>query len=189
MTKSDIRKSVLARRDATDPGFRIDAALSLAGFAGDLDLPPGAIVAGFLPIRSEIDLRPLMDVLRARGHRLCLPAVTDRETIVFRAFVRDAGLVATGFGTAGPPPDAAVLDPDAILMPLAAFDAAGNRLGYGAGHYDRAIARLHERGLRPRLIGCGFDLQEVERIPADAHDVALHAVLTETGLRRIGQAR
>ncbi len=183
LSKPDIRKAALARRDATDPVWRLEAALALADHASWFDVPPGAIVAGFLPIRSEIDLRPLLQTLSSRGHRLCLPVVIDRETIVFRAFERDAPLVSTGFGTTGPGPDAAVVDPDVIFLPMAAFDAAGNRLGYGAGHYDRAIARLHQRGLKPRLIGCAFECQEVPAIPADVHDVAVDAIATETGLR------
>jgi 5-formyltetrahydrofolate cyclo-ligase len=75
-----------------------------------------------------------------------------------------------------------VLDPNVMLVPLAAFDARGHRLGYGAGHYDRAIARLQERGLRPRLVGIAFDSQRVDRVPDEPHDVPLDAILTETGL-------
>lgn len=69
------------------------------------------------------------------------------------------------------------------MVPLSAFDAAGHRIGYGAGHYDRAISRLRAKGLSPRLIGIAFDCQEVEAVPAQAHDVALDAILTETGFR------
>ena len=145
---------------------------------------PGTVVSGFLPIRSEIDLRPLMAMLADRGARLCLPVVVDRETIVFRELVRGAAMVATGFGTSGPGPDAAVLEPEIMLVPLAAFDRRGHRLGYGAGHYDRAIARLHAKGQSPHLIGTGFDCQEVERVPDEKHDVTLAELLTESGLRK-----
>jgi 5-formyltetrahydrofolate cyclo-ligase len=89
-----------------------------------------------------------------------------------------------GFGTSGPGRDAAVLDPQLMLVPLAAFDAAGNRIGYGAGHYDRAIARLHARGMFPRLIGLAFDCQRVETVPAEPHDAPLGEILTESGLRQ-----
>src|SRR5690606_14387349 len=135
-----------------DPVWRIEASLAMAAHAPRVDLGHGPVVSGFLPIRSEADLRPLMAALADRGARLCLPVVLDRETIVFRELVRGAEMVATGFGTSGPGPEAAMLDPDVMLVPLAAFDSRGHRLGYGAGHYDRAIARLHERGREPRLI-------------------------------------
>jgi 5-formyltetrahydrofolate cyclo-ligase len=109
--------------------------------------------------------------------------VLDRETIVFRAFETDTPLVKTGFGTTGPGEDAEVLDPDILLVPLSVFDGKGQRVGYGAGHYDRAIARLHGKGRFPILIGVAFDCQEVPSVPAEPHDVPLHAILTESGLR------
>jgi len=183
--KADIRKERLAARDALPADVRLEYSLAMAELAGD-DLPvePGVVISGFFPIRSEADVRPLMARLKARGARLCLPVVMDRETIVFRELVAGAELIDTGFGTRGPGPDAAVLDPDLLLVPLSAFDAEGNRIGYGAGHYDRAIARLREKGRHPRLIGIAFDCQEVAEVPYEAHDVRLEAVLTESGLRR-----
>jgi 5-formyltetrahydrofolate cyclo-ligase len=184
--KKHLRTEALGRRDALDPAWRIEASLGMAARAAEIDLARGSIVSGFLPIRSEADLRPLMAALADRGAKLCLPVVLDRETIVFRELVRGAEMVATGFGTSGPGPEAAVLDPDVMLAPLAAFDRRGHRLGYGAGHYDRAIARLHERGLRPHLIGVAFDCQEVERVPDEPHDIVLAEMLTESGLRKFG---
>ncbi|THV21653.1 5-formyltetrahydrofolate cyclo-ligase [Peteryoungia ipomoeae] len=182
--KARIRTERLALRDAMPSEDRLEFSLRMAELAGDLIvLQPGEVVSGFMPIRSEADIRPLMARLRARGARLCLPVVLNRETIVFRELLQSAVLVNTGFGTLGPGPDAAVLDPDLLLVPLSAFDGAGNRIGYGAGHYDRAIARLREKGRHPRLIGIAFDCQEVAEVPAEAHDVRLEAVLTESGLR------
>lgn len=187
--KRHLRMEALGRRDALDPAWRIEASLAVGEKgAAAIQFDPGAIVSGFLPIRSEIDLRPLMALLAEKGARLSLPVVLDRETIVFRELVRGAPLVSTGFGTAGPGPDAAVLDPDVMLVPLAAFDSRGHRLGYGAGHYDRAIARLHGQGKRPHLIGIAFDCQEVARLPDEPHDIALAEILTESGLRRFAVA-
>jgi len=187
--KKALRLEALARRDALDPHRRIDAALAIAETgAAVIDVVPGDVVSGFMPIRSEMDTRPLMAALAEKGARLCVPAILDKTTIVFRELVRGEPLVDTGFGTVGPAPDAAVLDPTIMLVPLAAFDARGHRIGYGAGHYDRAIARLHARGLHPRLYGIAFDCQEVEHVPAEAHDVPLPAILTEIGLRRLSEA-
>lgn len=187
--KRHLRMDALERRDALDPAWRIEASLLLAEKgAAAIQFDPGAIVSGFLPIRSEIDLRPLMALLAEKGARLSLPVVLDRETIVFRELVRGAPLVSTGFGTAGPGPEAAVLDPDVMLVPLAAFDSRGHRLGYGAGHYDRAVARLRGQGKRPHLVGIAFDCQEVPRLPDEPHDIALAEILTESGLRRFATA-
>ncbi|MGJ8571107.1 MAG: 5-formyltetrahydrofolate cyclo-ligase [Hoeflea sp.] len=186
-SKASIRSAVLARRDALALDDRIEMSLAMAEAAEQLPFDPGTVIAGYLPIRSEPDLRPLLARLRERGARLCLPVVLDRETIVFRDFVRGADLVNTGFGTSGPAADAQVLDPDVLMMPLSSFDARGNRLGYGAGHYDRVIAKLRAKGKSPTLIGTAFSIQETGRLPTEDHDVPLDMILTEQGLRSLSQ--
>ena len=182
--KARLRGERLAARDALTLAERHQKSQSIrAHGASDIPFAPGTVISGFMPIRSEADTRPLMEALRTRGGRLVLPVVLDRETIVFRAFEPDTPLVKTGFGTTGPGEDAEVLDPDSLLLPLSVFVGKGQRVGYGAGHYDRAIARLHARGRQPVLIGVAFDCQEVPSVPAEPHDVSLHAILTESGLR------
>ncbi len=182
--KARLRGERLAARDALTLGERQQKSQSITAHgASGIPFAPGTVISGFMPIRSEVDTRSLMEALRTRGGRLVLPVVLDRETIVFRAFEADTSLVKTGFGTTGPAEDAAVLDPDILLVPLSVFDGQGQRIGYGAGHYDRAIARLHGKGRFPILIGVAFDCQEVPSVPAEPHDVPLHAVLTESGLR------
>ncbi|MCA2372002.1 5-formyltetrahydrofolate cyclo-ligase [Agrobacterium genomosp. 3 str. CIP 111-78] len=182
--KARLRGERLATRDALTQAERQEKSQALTAHgASAIPFAPGAIISGFMPIRSEADIRPLMEALRTRGGRLVLPVVLDRETIVFRAFDADTTLVKTGFGTTGPGADADVLDPDILLVPLSVFDAHGQRIGYGAGHYDRAIARLHGKGRSPVLIGVAFDCQEVALVPAEPHDVPLDAILTESGLR------
>ena len=182
--KADLRTERLALRDAIAPEARIEMALAMADHAGDaVRFDPGAVISGFLPIRSEADLRPLMARFQARGARLCVPAILDKQTIVFRELVRGAPLIPTGFGTSGPGPDVPVLDPDIMLVPLSAFDARGHRIGYGAGYYDRAISLLRQKGRKPKLIGIAFDCQEVAHVPDEPHDISLDAILTESGLR------
>ncbi len=181
--KKQLRLDALARRDELPAEYRIEVSLGMAEAAAVLAVEPGQIVSGFWPMRSEADIRPLMFALREKGARLTLPAILDKTTIVFRELVRGAELIDMGFGTAGPGPDAEVLDPALMLVPLAAFDGRGHRIGYGAGYYDRAIARLIERGLRPKLIGVAFDCQRADAVPDELHDVALNAILTESGLR------
>ena len=182
--KARLRGERLAARDALTPNDRQRKSETITAYgASAIPFAPNAVISGFMPIRSEADIRPLMEALRTRGGRLVLPVVLDRETIVFRAFDADTTLVKTGFGTTGPGADADVLDPDILLVPLSVFDAHGQRIGYGAGHYDRAIARLHGKGRSPVLIGVAFDCQEIPSVPAEPHDVPLDAILTESGLR------
>jgi len=186
--KRALRQEALARRDALDPLWRIEASLRFADIADEIAPDPGSVVSGFWPIRSEVDLRPLMAALRERGARLCLPAILDNTTIVFRELVRGAPMIDMGFGTKGPDESAPVLEPTLMLVPLAAFDSRGHRIGYGAGYYDRAIAQLQANGHAPRLIGVAFDCQKVERVPDEPHDIVLPEILTESGLRRFPSA-
>lgn len=182
--KAKLRAERLALRDAIPTDERIDKSIDMAEHAGEvIAFDPGTIVSGFLPIQSEVDIRPLMVRFRARGARLCVPAILDKLTIVFRELIPGAPLISTGFGTSGPGEDAAVLDPAIMLVPLSAFDRRGHRIGYGAGYYDRAIDRLRQKGLSPKLIGIAFDCQEVAHVPDEPHDICLDAMLTESGLR------
>ncbi|MFN7101307.1 MAG: 5-formyltetrahydrofolate cyclo-ligase [Pseudorhizobium sp.] len=183
-TKAELRAGRLAARDAIPVAERIEKSLQLAdhGLAA-LQFGPGTVISGFLPIRSEMDLRPLMAGLRHRGARICVPVILDKVQIVFRELVPGAPLIDCGFGTMAPGPEAEVLEPDIMLVPLAAFDAAGHRIGYGGGYYDRAIARLLALGRRPQLIGIAFDCQEVASVPTEPHDIGLQALLSESGLR------
>ncbi|TRL37251.1 5-formyltetrahydrofolate cyclo-ligase [Rhizobium straminoryzae] len=182
--KARLRGERLAARNALAPDDRIEKSLQLAEHGqAALTVQPGTIVSGFLPIRSEADIRPLLSALRMAGARIAVPVILDKETIVFRELVPGADLMPMGFGTYGPGPEAAVLDPEIMLIPLSAFDAQGQRIGYGGGYYDRAIDRLHRKGRHPALIGIAFDCQEVASVPAEPHDIRLDAILTESGFR------
>ncbi|WP_163831353.1 5-formyltetrahydrofolate cyclo-ligase, partial [Proteus mirabilis] len=130
---------------------------------------------------------PLMRKLAGQGARLALPVVNARgKSLTFRAWSPGDRLVLGSLGIPEPSPASAELIPAVMLVPLAAFDVRGHRIGYGAGYYDRAIAHLQIKGVNPRLIGVAFDCQQVETVPDEPHDVPLEAILTESGLRRFG---
>lgn len=178
--KSELRRAALARRDALDPAVRTEGGLSVAGHAlavpGLADAP---LVGAFWPIRSEIDPRPLIERLFALGRRVALPKVTP-DGLVFREWKAGEALVRGGFGLSEPRDDLPPLDPTALIVPLAAFDRTGQRIGYGRGYYDRAIARLSRNG--PVLtVGIAFSVQEVETVPAEPHDRPLDHIVTEGG--------
>lgn len=183
--KAEIRELILKKRDALAAEQRIEKSLTAAELAGPhVEFAPGTVIAGFFPIKSEIDPRPLMDLFRVRGAVLCLPVVIDQTTIIFRELVRGAELIDTGFGTRGPAEDARMVDPDIILVPLSVFDRKGGRIGYGAGYYDQAISRLVEKGRTPVCIGVAFDCQRYDLVPQEPHDVALDAIITESGYHK-----
>lgn len=137
------------------------------------------LVAGYWPIRSEVDPRPAMMELAARGARIALPHVTPGG-LVFREWKPGAVLVRGGFGLSEPDPSLPEVAPDALLVPLAAFDRAGRRVGYGRGYYDGAITRLSE-GRSLLTVGICYAAQEVPEVPVEPHDRSLSAIVTEAG--------
>jgi 5-formyltetrahydrofolate cyclo-ligase len=178
-SKGDLRTAALARRDALDVGHRAAAAQAIATRGLPVAVKPGTVVAGYSPIRSEIDPVLLMRTLAAQGARLALPAVTARgKSLIFRAWSATGALMLGPLGILEPSPAAAELVPDIMLVPLAAFDRAGHRIGYGAGHYDTTLAHLR-KGKPITAIGIAFAVQEIKTVPMQPHDVALDYVLTE----------
>jgi 5-formyltetrahydrofolate cyclo-ligase len=179
IAKQAARQSALARRDEIDFQDRVAFSENLVSRVEALPIPPNALVAGFIAIRSEIDPMPLMMALRQRGATLALPAVlADRETMIFRTWDGVTDLVKSSFGLSVPSPSAAEVQPSALLIPLAAFDRRGYRIGYGKGHYDRALARLEAN--RPVVkIGVAFSAQEIAEVPDEPHDRRLDYMLTE----------
>jgi len=178
-TKSNLRAAALAARDALTVEQRAAAAHAVAERGLPIEITRGAVVSGYSPIRSEIDPVPLMRKLAGQGAQLALPAVMARgKSLAFRAWSAGDRLMLGPLGILEPSPAATELIPDIMLVPLAAFDRAGHRIGYGAGHYDYTLAHL--RKVKAIVaIGIGFAVQEIEAIPALAHDVALDYVLTD----------
>jgi 5-formyltetrahydrofolate cyclo-ligase len=179
-SKAELRAVALARRDALSQAQRAAAAQAIAKRGLPQEVSSGLIVSGYSPIRNELDPIPLMHALAAQGASLALPAVMARgKSLAFRAWSPGDRLMLGPLGIPEPSPAAAELIPDIMLVPLAAFDRAGHRIGYGAGHYDFTLAHL--RKIKAILaVGLAFAAQEIADVPALSHDVALDYVLTET---------
>lgn len=138
----------------------------------------GEVVAGVWPLPEEPDLRPALQALAEAGARLALPITPRRgQPLAFRLWRPGEPLRDGPFGTKEPAEGEIVL-PDRLLVPLLAFDAAGRRLGWGAGYYDRTLAALPGRP----VLGVGFACQRMARVPVGPQDVPLPAVATEQGL-------
>ncbi len=178
-SKVSLRAAALARRDALSVEHRAAAAQVVAAGGLPVDIKPGSVVAGYSPIRSEFDPAPLMRKLAGAGARLALPVIVARDRpLQFRLWSAGDQLQRGSLGILEPSPEAAEITPDILLVPLAAFDRAGHRIGYGAGHYDRTLGQL--RAARQIIaIGLAFAAQEIPDIAASAHDVPLDLVLTE----------
>lgn len=177
--KNALRREALARRDALPPDARAAAAEAVAARKFPLRVKPGAVVAGYSPIKSEFNPLPLMRRLAADGAKLALPVVVGRgQPLIMRAWDFGHPLARGVWGIRQPLPSAPAVEPDILLVPLAAFDRRGHRLGYGAGYYDLTIAKL--RAAKPIVaVGVAFAAQEVPEIPQTPRDARLDLVLTE----------
>ncbi|MGG7566166.1 5-formyltetrahydrofolate cyclo-ligase [Rhodovulum sp. DZ06] len=186
LSLSDAKAAARAAAFAARREAHRNAAAHAVAAAGHLlsllaeDAARGAMIAGYMPIRTEIDPRPAMEALHRAGARLCLPVVEgDGLPLSFRRWTPGAPLVEGAF-KALVPQEETPADPDVLILPLVAFDRRGMRLGYGGGFYDRTLAA--RPGLR--AIGFAHAAQEAEALPTEATDMPLDAVATETGATR-----
>ncbi|MDR3220825.1 MAG: 5-formyltetrahydrofolate cyclo-ligase [Candidatus Accumulibacter sp.] len=185
--RSALRRDAIARRVALSQddyaqGSRAVCRHLLANFSQLAVMRVGF----YWPINREPDLRPALETWLAAGDTAfaaLLPVVTDTGVALsFRRWRQDAAMAADRYGI--PIPAAGeFIQPQALLIPLAAFDANGFRLGYGGGYFDRTLAQLRPR---PLAIGVGFDLCRVDSIHPEAHDERLDSVVTETGVISFG---
>ncbi|WP_109466469.1 5-formyltetrahydrofolate cyclo-ligase [Albibacillus kandeliae] len=173
--KAAARTAAFARRKA---------AHAAAGGAGAAHLSEilagyrGVALAGYLPIRTEIDPLPAMEEAAAHGP-VGVPVIRAAgQPLVFSRWEPGAALVPGPFG-AHVPAEEVLVEPEILIVPLVAFDARGGRLGYGGGFYDRTL-----QGLRARravlAIGFAYDAQEAEALPLEETDQPLDMIVTES---------
>jgi 5-formyltetrahydrofolate cyclo-ligase len=174
------RQRLIAERLAMTPEARADASAAI-GAALQARYPPGslALVAGYWPLRGEYDplgyLRQSIDA----GAVAALPVVAaPAAPLQFRPWTPQARMEPGRWITFHPADGPAVI-PTALLVPLVGFDAAGHRLGYGGGFYDRTLAALEPR---PLTIGIGFEIARLASIDPGPHDAPMDVIITEAGV-------
>jgi 5-formyltetrahydrofolate cyclo-ligase len=192
------RRRLRALRTALSPDERLAAERAIAAALRRLRVfRRGRRVAAYLAMPGEVNLAAAIEAALAAGCILYVPRVTNRRraTMAFVPLQRGTPLRANAYGIAEPAQAARERLPplrlDVVLMPVVGFDRNGNRLGMGAGYYDRALGRLRERARpwrRPRLVGLAFACQEVEAIVPSRWDVPLDVVVTEREVIEAGRA-
>lgn len=188
--RAALRQEKIAARLALDPATHAELSARLAAHLEPLLLAQAATLATpttsttptlafCAPVRNEFDARPLASRLIRQGWRAAMPVViAPAAPMIFRAWTPHAPMSRDRHGI--PIPTAGEeLVPDIVLLPLVAFDAAGYRLGYGGGYFDRTLV---VQVPRPLAIGVGFELARAPSIHPQAHDVPLDAVVTEAGI-------
>ncbi len=181
--KAELRAQALARRDAESAECAAAFADRIATVGLDLTqrLRP-RFVSAYYAIRNEPSTLPLLDTLSREGFETALPVTGARHTpLVFRQWRPGEPMSEGKMSIHEPLPEAPEVLPELLFVPLAAFDRAGNRIGYGAGFYDRTLAKL--RALKPICaVGIAYACQALPAVPHEAHDERLDYVLTEKEL-------
>jgi 5-formyltetrahydrofolate cyclo-ligase len=189
--KRALRGELLAARAALTSEAVAAAGQSLAARALELPELVGAdTVAAYVSVGREPGTRALLDALRERGVRVLLPVLLPDNDLDWGVYEGAERLARAGRGLLEP--DGPRLGPEAVcgagavLLPGLAVDGRGLRLGRGGGSYDRVLARLAAAGVRPALVVLLYGDEVVGRVPAEAHDRAVDAVVTPEGVRRFG---
>lgn len=186
--KLALRSRLLAERRALSPEQRERTAHALAAHAGEL-ARAGQTVAAYVSIGGEPGTRPLLDALRERGIRVLLPVLLADNDLDWAEYQGPQALAPAGRGLLEP--TGPRLGPDAvcaaalILLPGLAVDRHGIRLGRGGGSYDRVLARLTRCQSEPVLVTLLYDTELLDAVPAEAHDLPVHAVVTPSGVHQL----
>lgn len=184
LDKESIRHTAFSRRNQIPASERARKTEAFTKrFLDTVTIQQDAIVAAYWPVRGELDVLPLVRNFLSRGIICALPqTAAPGMPLIFRAWREDTPMVAGAFGILEPDPSVCdIVDPDVIIAPLLAFDTDCVRLGSGSGFYDRTIAYI--RSTRNVVaIGAGFDIQRMDQIPSEPHDVVMDMIITEAAV-------
>ncbi|SDX36339.1 5-formyltetrahydrofolate cyclo-ligase [Litoreibacter albidus] len=183
--KAAARAAAFTRRNVVkSPERDADAVAHLL----ELVLPfQGQALAGYMPMRSEVDPVPVMAAMAAFGP-VCVPVIKEKgQPLEFHRWEPGCDMVEGPFG-AHVPVKAEVIVPTVLIVPLVAFDRSGGRLGYGGGFYDRTLEGLRAGG-KVMAIGYAFAAQETDNVPLEATDQPLDAIVTDAGVLRLNGNR
>ncbi len=139
----------------------------------------GMAIGVYWPFRGEYDPRHIAEHFRHQGATLALPEVIGKdEPLCFREWLTDTPMKSGAYGIPVPIDTKPVML-DAVFIPMVGFDQRGYRLGYGSGYFDRTLANYHPQ---PLAIGIAFEMQRLENVYPQPHDIAMHYVVTEAGI-------
>ena len=182
--KAELRAQALQRRDAIEGRAERSAAICTR-LIGLPQFQAAAAIHCFLPIRSEVDTRPIIAAALSAGKAVAIPITAGSGPLQHSwiTSLEPEAFTRGGFGTLRPVELAPAAPGDWALtvVPLLAFDRAGFRLGYGKGHYDALLSATESLA-----VGVAFAAQELPRVPREAHDQALAIVVTEDELVEAG---
>jgi 5-formyltetrahydrofolate cyclo-ligase len=180
--RRETRARLIALREQIPPDEHQRASLKIEGYLEEIFavLEPKSLSA-YLPFKAEVDLRPFLDRLQARGWITAVPSVVRRGSpLEFMRWTADTEMEPGVYGI--PVPRLRVpVQPDVIIIPLVGFDSLNFRLGYGAGYFDITLAAYQHH---PKTIGVGFDCARLDTIYPHTTDIPLDLIVTESGIQK-----
>jgi 5-formyltetrahydrofolate cyclo-ligase len=180
-TKAEARTAALLRRHRAFE--TVDSQPAIENLIAVVEATASRIVAGYIPVRSEMSPLPAMEAL-APFRRICVPVILSRAApLGFREWLPDGELTEGALGVPIPAHDIALI-PNLVIVPILAFDEEGHRLGYGGGYYDRTLQALRAAG-QVSVIGLAYAAQLDPCLPRGTHDQPLDAIVTEKGVHRL----
>jgi 5-formyltetrahydrofolate cyclo-ligase len=191
--KAEIREFALKRRDALAPDERLDSGqIIINRILAKKEFRDAQTVLAYYGFGTEIDTMPLLLAVLEGRKRLLLPKVNRAAGVldVYEVKNIDADLLAGLWGIREPNPELcakpAAMDIDLAVVPGTAFDRQGGRIGYGKGYYDKLLGSLQQLNRYPRTVAGAFEVQVVDAIPMEPHDVAIDTLVTEAGEWKAG---
>ncbi len=186
LSKDAVRLAAFEKRQALPKEYRAQASLALKdNFLKNVELPAsGAVVSAYMPFNSELDPKPLMQHLLEAGYRIVIPTVINNAaSLEFRTWTPTTPVYRNLHGIEeSDEKHSEVLLPDLMIVPLIAFDALANRMGYGSGQFDRTFEHLQQVRQKFFAVGVAFEAQRVDVVPTDMHDFPLHRIVTDTNV-------
>lgn len=184
-----LRKEILNKRAKLTPTFQHQAAIKVANFISNINIFKNSkCIAAYFPVRGEMDPRPLMEHIWQENKTCYLPIVMKNHKLLFAEYNKNDLLINNRYNIPEPCRETCKLinpkDLNIVITPLVAFDIKGNRLGTGAGYYDRTFAFMKglPRRNKPYLIGIAYEFQKTLSLSPQPWDVPLNMIVTEAGI-------
>ena len=179
--KSSIRQILRQRKDSMKPEERLEKSRSICCHLLE-QISDGETVMVYTSKEKEVNTANLITSLLERGNPVVVPIIVKEDISLRLSYLKDlSSLVPSTFGV--PEPIGSEIpvtgdDVNTIILPMHGFDRTGRRIGYGAGYYDRFLAK----NLKLRKIGIAFSCQEYENLPVDENDIPMDYIITEEGI-------
>jgi 5-formyltetrahydrofolate cyclo-ligase len=179
--KNSVRQILRGKRESMTAGERQKKSRKVCRHVLEL-IRDGETVMVYSSKEMEVNTIPIISTLFARKNPVIVPIIVKQDTSLRLSYLKNLSvLVPSTFGVPEPIGNeipAAAGDVDTIILPMLGFDRHGGRLGYGAGYYDRFLAK----NISIRKIGIAFGCQEAERLPFDENDIHMNCIVTEDGI-------